>query len=94
MKVYFLNMLIGITSSSIVFWDVKPCPMAETDQHFRGIYCFHHQGRRIKPNKQATGACKWWYGYRPIGARIRMKERGPKEGATEIGVPVPGRREV
>jgi hypothetical protein len=27
-----------------VFWDVAPCSLAETDRHFRGVYCIHHQG--------------------------------------------------
>jgi hypothetical protein len=27
-----------------VFWDVAPCSLVETDRHFRGTNCLHHQG--------------------------------------------------
>jgi hypothetical protein len=26
-----------------VFWDAAPCSLVETDQHFKGAYCLHHQ---------------------------------------------------
>jgi hypothetical protein len=26
-----------------IFWDIAPCSLVETDWHFRGAYCLHHQ---------------------------------------------------
>lgn len=28
-----------------VFWNAGPCSVENTDQRFRGAYCFHNQGR-------------------------------------------------
>jgi hypothetical protein len=27
-----------------VFWVVAPCSLVEVYQHYRGLYCLHHQG--------------------------------------------------
>jgi hypothetical protein len=35
-----------ITAASMkmtVFWDIAPFSPVETDRHFRGAYCLHHQ---------------------------------------------------
>lgn len=29
-----------------VLWNVIPCSMVDRYQHFKGMYCFHHQERK------------------------------------------------
>jgi hypothetical protein len=29
-----------------IFWDVAPSSLVDTDRHFRGAYCLHHQGEK------------------------------------------------
>jgi hypothetical protein len=33
-----------INMKMAVFWDAAPCGLGDTDQHFRGANCLHHQG--------------------------------------------------
>jgi hypothetical protein len=35
----------------IVFWDVAPCILVENDQHFKSVYCLHHQGAECLPTE-------------------------------------------
>jgi hypothetical protein len=41
----------------ITFW--APCGLVEADQHFRGVYCLHHQGNVVK--LWSTSARTWHY---------------------------------
>jgi hypothetical protein len=48
-----------VTATSMkmaVFWDVAPCSLIDTDRHFRGAYCLHHQGDEALMNK-GLGEC-------------------------------------
>jgi hypothetical protein len=29
------------------FWEVTPCNLIEVLRRFEGMYCLHHQGRRV-----------------------------------------------
>jgi hypothetical protein len=33
----------NIKMKMAVFWDIAPCSLVDTDRHFRGTYCVHHQ---------------------------------------------------
>jgi hypothetical protein len=30
-----------------LFWDVASCSLIDTDRHFRGTYCLHHQSSKL-----------------------------------------------
>jgi hypothetical protein len=30
-----------------VLWKTAPCNLREVDQHFKGAYCYHHQGNEL-----------------------------------------------
>jgi hypothetical protein len=37
------QVLMAANMKVTVIWDIMPCSLVETDQHFRGAYCLHHQ---------------------------------------------------
>jgi hypothetical protein len=39
-----LQVLMAANMKMTVIWDVALCSLIETDRHFRGFYCLHHQG--------------------------------------------------
>jgi hypothetical protein len=44
-----------LTASSMqiaVFWGVAQCSVLETGRHFRGVYCFHHQGHCVMSHRE------------------------------------------
>jgi hypothetical protein len=45
------QVLTGTRMKMTVFYDVMPWSLVETDQHFRGAYCLHHQGDDVGGNK-------------------------------------------
>jgi hypothetical protein len=46
--------IINIELKTTVFWDVAPCILVETDQHFRGAYYLRHQGYETSVNFYQT----------------------------------------
>jgi hypothetical protein len=36
-----------------VFWDAVQYCLVKIDQHFRGAYCFHHQGYRRRDDGES-----------------------------------------
>jgi hypothetical protein len=40
------------------FWNIAPCGLIEVDRHFRGAYCFQHQGDVIALMMEAIGRCR------------------------------------
>jgi hypothetical protein len=38
------QVLMASSIKMAIFWGVAPCNLLDTDRHFRGAYCLHHQG--------------------------------------------------
>jgi hypothetical protein len=69
----------GISSSQggeyeewLVFWDVAPCSLIDTDRRFRGAYCLHHQGSRSK-NLNYIFASRSWNDYYDCAISVHNK---------------------
>jgi hypothetical protein len=43
-----LEVLVVVTVKSTIFWDVAPYHLLEVYPCFRGIYCLHLQGQRVR----------------------------------------------
>jgi hypothetical protein len=41
---YLAYVANSLSKKMNVYWDIVMCSLAEIDQHFRGVYCLHHQG--------------------------------------------------
>jgi hypothetical protein len=39
-----IPVLTAACMKMIVFWDVAPCSLVDSDRRFRVAYCLHHQG--------------------------------------------------
>jgi hypothetical protein len=45
------EVLTAVVMKSTIFWDISTCSPLSVNRLFGGIYCFHLQGRKNKPNK-------------------------------------------
>jgi hypothetical protein len=48
------EVLMVMSMKMVVFWDVAPCSLVDTDPHFRGAYCLHHQDDETSVNIHQT----------------------------------------
>jgi hypothetical protein len=46
MSLYFVRfkVLTAMSMKMVVFWDVAPRSLVDTDRHFGGVYYLYHQG--------------------------------------------------
>jgi hypothetical protein len=71
----------GLKAASMnmaIFWEVAPCILVETDRHFRGAYCLHHQDYEYLTTQRNTPEDGNFHWQRKFKIKVLRKILEPK----------------